>query len=75
MGFTCPNVTEVEAVRRAIAEGTITWHAAPFNPQYEVRHQQYTVQVVVQLLKDAHADQQVWKAVSSCCFSVDHNQI
>eukprot|EP00775_Hariotina_reticulata_P003530 gene3530-3799_t len=36
MGFTCPNSTEVGAVRKAIAEGTITWHAAPFNPQYEM---------------------------------------
>jgi len=36
MGFRCPNTTEVAAVRQAVADGVITWHAAPFNPQYEV---------------------------------------
>lgn len=37
MGFTCPNATEVEVVTAAIQQGAITWHAMPFNPQYEVR--------------------------------------
>lgn len=36
MGFRCPNATLLSDVRRAVRAGTITWHAAPFNPQYEV---------------------------------------
>lgn len=48
MGWTCPNATEVDLVTAAIQQGVITWHAMPFNPQYEVRrchsshHSQYT---------------------------------
>jgi hypothetical protein len=37
LGVTCPNTTEVAAVSQAIQQGAITWHAMPFNPQYEVR--------------------------------------
>jgi hypothetical protein len=33
---TCPNATEVQAVTQAIQQGVVTWHAMPFNPQYEV---------------------------------------
>jgi hypothetical protein len=33
----CPNATHVADVAAAIEEGVITWHAVPFNPQYEVR--------------------------------------
>jgi hypothetical protein len=40
MGWTCPNATEVELVTQAIQQGAITWHAMPFNPQYEVKGQE-----------------------------------
>eukprot|EP00879_Flechtneria_rotunda_P010814 GHRR01011301.1.p1 GENE.GHRR01011301.1~~GHRR01011301.1.p1 ORF type:complete len:838 (+),score=278.05 GHRR01011301.1:406-2919(+) len=36
IGVICPNAAELEAVKEAIADGVIAWHAAPFNPQYEV---------------------------------------
>lgn len=36
LGVSCPNASEIEAVKSAIQDGVIHWHAAPFNPQYEV---------------------------------------
>ncbi|WIA20109.1 hypothetical protein OEZ85_005961 [Tetradesmus obliquus] len=36
LGVKCPNATHVADVQAAIEEGVITWHAIPFNPQYEV---------------------------------------
>jgi hypothetical protein len=35
MGLLCPNATAVEDLKAAISKGYITWHAAPFNPEYE----------------------------------------
>ena len=35
MGIVCPNATEIEAVSEAVKQGVITWHAVPFNPNYE----------------------------------------
>ncbi|KAF6255451.1 hypothetical protein COO60DRAFT_212733 [Scenedesmus sp. NREL 46B-D3] len=36
LGVRCPNATHVADVKAAIEDGVITWHAMPFNPQYEV---------------------------------------
>jgi hypothetical protein len=32
----CPNAMHVADVAAAVEEGVVTWHAVPFNPQYEV---------------------------------------
>ena len=36
MGYNCPSAEEVLLVREAIAKGTITWHAFPFNSELEL---------------------------------------
>lgn len=35
MGLQCPDISSVYMMQRAIADGTITWHAHPHNAQYE----------------------------------------
>lgn len=36
MGLACPPPGAVAAVKAGIQRGAITWHAVPFNPQYEM---------------------------------------
>eukprot|EP00882_Tetradesmus_deserticola_P031946 GHRQ01036134.1.p1 GENE.GHRQ01036134.1~~GHRQ01036134.1.p1 ORF type:complete len:114 (-),score=16.74 GHRQ01036134.1:227-568(-) len=49
LGVRCPNATHIADVKAAIEDDIITWHAMPFNPQYEVRR----VVCVIMLLEDA----------------------
>jgi hypothetical protein len=36
LALRCPTADQKDALATAIAQGAITWHAAPFNPQYEM---------------------------------------
>lgn len=36
MGFDCPDAATLACFRDAVKKGYINWHAAPFNPHYEV---------------------------------------
>jgi hypothetical protein len=37
VGVTCPSAEDKQELSDAIKQGVIYWHAAPFNPNYEVR--------------------------------------